>query len=56
MRNTKALLDIDLQLFDGAAAGAAAGGEAAGEASAQANESTLPKAETNRGRGSGRRA
>ena len=52
MRNTKALLDIDLQLFDGAAAGAA--GEA-GEATAQANESALPKAETTRGRGSSRR-
>lgn len=47
MRNTKALLDIDLQLFDGAAAGAAAGGDA-GEGSAQANESALPKAETKR--------
>ena len=48
MRNTKALLDIDLQLFDGAAAGAAAGGEAAGEGTAQATESALPKAETKR--------
>lgn len=46
MRNTKALLDIDLQLFDGAAAGAASG--EAGEGSAQGNESTLPKAETKR--------
>lgn len=46
MRNTKALLDIDLQLFDGAAAGAAAG--EAGEGSAQGNESALPKAETKR--------
>ena len=44
MRNTYKLLDIDLHLFDGAAAGAPAG--EAGEGGQQATESTLPKAET----------
>lgn len=54
MRNIE-LLDIDLRLFDGAAAGAGTGGATAGDgAEAQATESTLPKAET-RGRGSSRR-
>ena len=54
MRNYK-LLEIDLQLFNGAAAGAgaAAGGEAG---AAQATESALPKAETNSRSGSSRRS
>lgn len=52
MRNIT-LLDIDLQLFDGAAGGAGAGGSAgeggaAGEGAAQGNESALPKAGTKR--------
>lgn len=56
MHNTN-LLELDLQLFNGAAGGAAAGGDgAAGDGAAQASESALPKAETNRGRGSSRRA
>ena len=53
------LLKLNLQLFNGAAGGAAAGGAAsggeAGEGAAQASESALPKAETNRSRGSSRR-
>lgn len=56
MRKLK-LLEIDLRLFDGAAAGAAAGGEgAAGEGASQGSQGTLPKAETNRRPGSSRRA
>lgn len=55
MRNYK-LLDIDLRLFDGAAAGASAGGNAAGEGAAQAASGALPKAGTNSGNGSGRRS
>lgn len=54
MRKTYALLDIDLQLFDGAAGGAAAGGATAGEGAAQEGASALPKAD--KGRGSSRRA
>lgn len=55
-RNTTALLDIDLHLFDGAA-GAAGGATTGGAAEGtQGNESALPKAETTRGRGSSRRA
>ena len=52
MRKTYALLDIDLQLFDGAAGGAAGGN--AGDGTAQGETSALPKAEN--GRGSSRRA
>ena len=49
------LLEIDLQLFNGAAAGgaAAAGG---GEGAGQATEGALSKAETNSGSGSSRRS
>ena len=54
MQKTYALLDIDLQLFDGAAGGAAAGGATAGEGSAQGEASALPKAIT--GNGSSRRS
>lgn len=55
MHNTyPALLAIDLQLFNGAAAGATAG--AAGEGSAQGEAGTLPKAETKSRRGSSRRS
>lgn len=50
------LLDINLRLFDGAAAGASPGGNAAGEGAAQTVESALPKAGTNSGNGSGRRS
>lgn len=50
------LLDIDLRLFDGAAAGASPGGNAAGEGAAQTVESALPKAGTKGGTGSGRRS
>ena len=53
MRKNYALLDIDLQLFDGAAGGTA-GGNAAGDGAAQGEASALPKAET--GRGTSRRA
>lgn len=56
MRETYELLDIDLRLFDGAAAGAASGGESAGDGAAQAAESTLPKAETKGRSGSSRRS
>lgn len=52
MQNTIALLDIDLRLFDGAAA--AAGGDAG--ADGQAIESALSKAETNSRSGSSRRS
>lgn len=44
MRNTK-MLEIDLRLFDGAAAGAAAG-----EGASQGGQDTLPKAENRPGR------
>ena len=57
MRKHMKLLDVVLNLFDGAAGGAAAaGGEGAagGEAAAQDTASALPKAETNRRRGSSR--
>lgn len=55
MRNIYLMPAFDLQLFnDGAAGGAAAG--AAGEGAAQEGAGALPKAETNRGRGSSRRA
>lgn len=47
MRKTYALLDIDLQLFDGAAGGAAAG--SAGEGAAQGEASALPKADKSPG-------
>lgn len=47
MQNTYALLDIDLQLFDGAAGGAAAG--TAGDGAAQGDASALPKAEKSPG-------
>lgn len=50
MRKTYELLDIDLQLFDGAAGGAAAGGESAGEGAAQGEAGALPKAEKGPGR------
>lgn len=53
MRNIKSL-EIDLQLFNGAAAGGAAAG--GGEGSAQATEGTLSKAENNSGSGSSRRS
>ncbi len=43
MRKNYALLDIDLQLFDGAAGGASAG--SAGEGAAQEGASALPKAD-----------
>lgn len=52
MQNIR-LLDIDLRLFDGAAAGAPAGGEGG---QAQGDAGTLPKAETNGRRGGSRRA
>lgn len=52
MRNYN-LLEIDLQLFNGAAGGAAAAG---GEGAAQATEGALPKAETKSGSGSSRRS
>ena len=52
MRKYK-LLKVDLKLFDGAA-GAGAAGE--GGAGAQAAEGALPKADTNKGPGSSRRA
>ena len=55
MRNTYKLLDIDLQLFDGAAAGAPAGGTAGDGAAQQAEGSALPKAETKSRPGSSRR-
>lgn len=55
MRKYK-LLDIDLRLFDGAAAGASAGGNAAGDGAAQAGSGALPKAGSNSGNGSGRRS
>lgn len=54
MRNTYRLLDIDLHLFDGAAAGAPAAGSA-GEGAAQGETSALPKAETRKSSGSSRR-
>lgn len=55
MRNmTKALFELDLQLFNGGAAGAA-GGEGAAAEAAQTSENALPKAETNRRSGSSRR-
>lgn len=54
MRKYK-LLEIDLRLFDGAAAGASTGGNAAGEGAGQATESALPKAETKGSRGGSRR-
>ena len=54
MRKTYIMPDYDLQLF---ADGAAAGGASAGEGAAQGAETgALPKADTNRGRGSSRRA
>ena len=58
MRNTFGKLEIDLQLFNGAAAGGAAGGgEAAGGDAGQAVESAnLPKADVNRRGGSSRRS
>lgn len=58
MRETKyKLLDINLQLFDGAAAGAGgAAGDGASAGAQQDGAGALPKAETNRGRGSSRRA
>lgn len=57
MRETYKLLDIDLQLFDGAAAGAGAGGAApAGEGAQQGDAGNLPKADNKRGSGSGRRS
>lgn len=55
MRNYK-LLDIDLRLFDGAAAGVSPGGNAAGEGAAQATSGALPTAGTNSGNGRGRRS
>lgn len=55
MQKNYLMPEYDLQLFNGAAAGAAAGGEAGGDA-AQGSEGALPKAETNRGHGSSRRA
>ena len=55
MRNYK-LLDINLRLFDGAAAGASAGGNAAGEGAAQVGSGALPTAGTNSGNGRGRRS
>lgn len=48
------MLEVDLQLFNGAAAGA--GAAAGGEGAAQATESALPKAETNSRSGSSRRS
>ena len=45
MRKTYELLDIDLQLFDGAAGGAAAGGATAGDGAAQGESGALPKAD-----------
>lgn len=56
MRNTYTLLDIDLRLFDGAAAGAGAGGAApAGDGAQQSDAGALPKAETKSRPGSSRR-
>lgn len=51
-------LEIDLQLFNGAAGGAGAGGEGAagGDGAAQAVGSALPKADINRRGGSSRRS
>lgn len=55
MQNTYTLLDINLQLFDGAAAGAPAG--TAGEGAAQQSDAgALPKAETKKSTGSSRRS
>ena len=51
MQKTYALLDIDLQLFDGAAGGAATG--SSGDGAAQGEASALPKAD--KGPGSSRR-
>lgn len=56
MQNTYKLLDIDLRLFDGAAAGAPAAGPSGDAGTQQSDAGALPKAETNRGRGSSRRA
>lgn len=60
MRNIHyALLDIDLRLFDGAAAGAggaAAGNGAASAGAQQDGAGALPKAENKRGTGSSRRS
>lgn len=53
MHNTYTLLDIDLRLFDGAAAGAGAG--SAGEGAQQGGESALPKADAKKSPGSSRR-
>lgn len=53
MQNTYTLLDIDLRLFDGAAAGAGAG--SAGEGAQQGGESALPKADAKKSTGSSRR-
>lgn len=51
MQNTTILPELDLQLFDGAAAAPAAGGETGGQ---QGQEGALPKAET-KGRSGGSR-
>ena len=57
MHNTNALLKLDLQLFNGAAAGAggAAGDGGAAPAAQQTTESALPKAEIKGTRGGSRR-
>ena len=55
MQNTYKLLDINLQLFDGAAAGAPAAGPAGEGAAQQSDAGALPKAETKKGTGSSRR-
>lgn len=55
MRMNK-MLEIDLQLFNGAAAGGAGAAASGGEGAAQATESALPKAETNSRSGSSRRS
>ena len=56
MQNTYTLLDINLQLFDGAAAGAPAAGPAGEGAAQQSDAGALPKAETKKGTGSSRRS
>ena len=54
--NNMILLDIDLRLFDGAAAAAAGGDGAAGEGGTQGVQDTLSKAGTKSKTGSGRRS
>lgn len=57
MHNTYKLLDIDLRLFDGAAAGSGAGGAApAGDGAQQDGGSALPKADAKKSTGSSRRS